>query len=191
MNFVAIDFETANRYPTSACALGLVVVENGLIAAEHYWLIRPFPDIFEFSFIHGIYAETVENEPTFDVIWSQIRPLLEDSFVIAHNAAFDTQVLRRVLMHYDLALPQFRYACSIKIAKKVWKKEFPKYGLKYLSEQFEIPLQHHNALSDTRACAKIIIKACEKEGVNDMNMLMEKLDYVSGIKKFNQPDGFK
>lgn len=28
MNFVAIDFETANRNPDSACAIGLVKVEN-------------------------------------------------------------------------------------------------------------------------------------------------------------------
>lgn len=191
MNFVAIDFETANRYPTSACALGLVVVEAGEVIEKRSWLIKPTPNVFEFSFVHGIYAEDVENEPTFDAIWSEIRPFLEDSFVIAHNAAFDMQVLRRTLMIYDLAFPKFNYACSIRIAKKVWKTQFAKYGLKHLAEQFEIPLNHHNALSDTLACAEIIVRACQKEGVSEMKELMKKIDYVAGIKKFAQNELIK
>lgn len=186
MNFVAIDFETANRYPTSACALGLVVVEGSEVVEKRTWLIKPTPNVFTFSFVHGIYPQDVENEPTFDEIWSEIRPFLEDSFVVAHNAAFDMQVLRRTLMIYDLALPKFNYACSIKIAKKVWKTEFPKYGLKFLANEFKIPLNHHNALSDTLACAAIMVKACEKEGVTELKDLMKKVDYLSGIKKFNE-----
>ncbi len=43
--FVAIDFETANNRPNSACQLGLVVVENWQIVHEAEWLIRP-PRLF-------------------------------------------------------------------------------------------------------------------------------------------------
>lgn len=41
MDFIAIDFETANSSRSSACALGLVEVKDGVITAEHSWLIDP------------------------------------------------------------------------------------------------------------------------------------------------------
>ncbi len=184
MNFVAIDFETANRYSSSACALGLVVVENGEIKEYKSWLFKPEPFFFEFTFIHGIDERTVENAPTFDVLWSEIRPYLEDNVVIAHNAEFDTKVLRRVLMHFDLAMPKFLYGCSVKIAKKVWKREFPKYGLKFLSDKFNIPLKHHDALSDTTACAKIMLKAFEKTETQSFDEMFSFLQYRDALKKF-------
>ena len=40
-DFVAIDFETANRERTSICSVGLVRVENGDIREKIYRLIRP------------------------------------------------------------------------------------------------------------------------------------------------------
>ena len=44
-DFVAIDFETANRERTSICSVGLVRVENGDIREKIYRLIRLTPTI--------------------------------------------------------------------------------------------------------------------------------------------------
>ncbi|EHM54312.1 3'-5' exonuclease family protein [Cardiobacterium valvarum] len=44
-NFVALDFETANRNPSSVCSIGLVFVANGRLADSYYRLIKPIPDI--------------------------------------------------------------------------------------------------------------------------------------------------
>ena len=41
MNWVAIDFETANAKRSSACALGIAIVENGRIIKRASWLIKP------------------------------------------------------------------------------------------------------------------------------------------------------
>ena len=38
---VAIDFETANRSPASACAVGLAFIEDGEVRHRAYSLIRP------------------------------------------------------------------------------------------------------------------------------------------------------
>jgi DNA polymerase-3 subunit epsilon len=46
--FVALDFETANRYRDSACAIGLVRVENNQIVEKVSYLIRPPQRQFEF-----------------------------------------------------------------------------------------------------------------------------------------------
>ena len=52
--FVAIDFETANHRGDSACALGLVRVEDGAVTAAESLLIRPPDRNFSFTWVHGI-----------------------------------------------------------------------------------------------------------------------------------------
>ncbi len=46
MNFVAMDFETANHQPYSACSLALVMVKNSQIVDEFYTLIQPETPFF-------------------------------------------------------------------------------------------------------------------------------------------------
>ena len=104
MNFIAIDFETANEKRASACSLGITVVKNNKIIEEKYWLIKPKPFRFESRniIIHGIREEDVINEKEFDELWPEIKPYLENNLVIAHNASFDFSVLRNTLDLYNL-----------------------------------------------------------------------------------------
>lgn len=46
MNFIAMDFETANYQKHSACSLALVMVENSQIVDEYYTLIKPKTKFF-------------------------------------------------------------------------------------------------------------------------------------------------
>ena len=75
MNFIAIDFETANEKRNSPCSIGLVVIKNGQVVKKIHHLIKPR----ELRFmpinigIHGIRPAMVENEPEFDVIWDKIK----------------------------------------------------------------------------------------------------------------------
>ena len=41
MNFVAMDFETANGKSSSACSLALALIENNQITDTFYTLINP------------------------------------------------------------------------------------------------------------------------------------------------------
>lgn len=43
MDFVAIDFETANSSYASACSLGIAAVENSRIVYTKEWYIKPVP----------------------------------------------------------------------------------------------------------------------------------------------------
>ena len=98
-DFTAIDFETANRYPTSACSIGIVVVQDGEITEEFSHLIKPEPYYFNKKFIeiHGITPVMVKDAPSF-------------------------------------------------------------YKLNTLCDHFGIALNHHEALSDARGAAKIMIE---------------------------------
>lgn len=45
MNFIAVDFETANFKRQSICAVGLAVVEDAKVVKTIHKLIKPSPDM--------------------------------------------------------------------------------------------------------------------------------------------------
>lgn len=65
MNFVAIDFETANYLPDSACALGVVKVVDDMIVDKAVHLIKPPTKEFVFTYIHGLTWKDVAKEADF------------------------------------------------------------------------------------------------------------------------------
>ncbi|WP_339716985.1 exonuclease domain-containing protein, partial [uncultured Sneathiella sp.] len=91
-SFLAIDFETANNAADSACAIGLVRVENGKIVREKALLIRPPSPEFYFTHIHGLTWEDVAKAPDFGALWPEIEPWLQGvDFLAAHNSGFDSR----------------------------------------------------------------------------------------------------
>lgn len=176
MNFVAIDFETANASRSSVCSLAAVTVENGNIIRSAYSLIRP--PVMKFDYrnieVHGIHPEDVMHKPTFDQLWERICPHLENKIVLAHNAAFDISVLRSILQEYSLPLPKMKYACTVQIAKKAWPGG-DNYKLNTLAQKFQIDFEHHNALHDARTCAKIAILAGQELKFSNFLQLMHLL----------------
>jgi DNA polymerase III subunit epsilon len=160
LNFVAIDFETANNRPHSACAVGIVVVKNGEIFEEYYSLIKP-PDNFYMyhnTRVHGINPEDTENAPTFEEIYPEIRRLMREQHVVAHNEAFDRNVMYHSMEYYDIAYADLlipaRWDCTVKLFRK---KLQGKVNLAACCSRYDIPLNHHNALSDAKACAKLFM----------------------------------
>ncbi len=146
--FTAIDFETAVGKRYSICQIGLVRVENGNIVDEIDMLIQPpFNEYFPMNTsIHGISARMTKNSPTFAQVWSSIKHFFENQEVVAHNASFDMSCLKQVLEYYKLEPVKLTSNCTLKI-----------YGekLNLLCAKYHIPLDHHNALSDAKACAKL------------------------------------
>ncbi|MFA8434881.1 MAG: 3'-5' exonuclease [Marinifilaceae bacterium] len=181
MNFTAIDFETANGKRNSACAMGLVRVENGQITEEKSWLIQP-PELYFHPIniqIHGITAENVMGEPSFEDIWSELHPYFEDQLVIAHNASFDMSVLRACLQTYDIGFPRMEYLCTVQLSKQIWPQMI-NHKLNTMADYFGIPLQHHDAMDDTRACAKIALKACSEYQSLNLEELASQLKIKPG-----------
>jgi DNA polymerase III subunit epsilon len=156
--FVAIDFETADYAPDSACALGLVRVENHQIVHRTYSLIKPPRRRFVFTYLHGITWEDVENQPTFGELWPTCGPMLEGiDFLAAHNASFDRSVLQRCCETAGLRPPQTPFQCTVRLARQTWNI-FPT-KLHNVCDHLGITLRHHHAASDAEACALIVIAA--------------------------------
>lgn len=181
MDFITIDFETATAQRDSPCEIGLTFVKGGKIVETKSWLIKPRYEEFDFFniLIHGITPFHVANEPEFDKIWSEVGPMLENQFLIAHNAGFDISVLRRTLEYYQLPFPNLNYSCSYIFSKKVWEG-LPSYDLKTLCKLHNIKLNHHRAAADSKATAELALKAFEIAGVNSIEEFPEKLKTTIG-----------
>lgn len=156
--FLAIDFETADTQPDSACSIGLVRVEDGVIVEEACHLIRPPRSRMMFTHIHGLRWDDVASAPTFGELWPKIAPLFEGiDFLVAHNAPFDRGVLRACCTAAGIAMPAPDFRCTVRLARDTWQI-YPT-NLPAVCRALEIDLRHHEALSDARACAKIVLRS--------------------------------
>ncbi len=156
--FVALDFETANHRPQSACAIGVVRVEDDVVVEQKCELIRPPSQWFAFTDIHGITWNDVKDAPRFAEVWQKLQGLLDGAmFIAAHNAGFDRGVLRACLEDAGLPLPRLPFVCTMHMARRVLGI-YPT-GLAVVAARLKVPLNHHDALSDAHACAQIVIAA--------------------------------
>ncbi|HEY9734856.1 MAG TPA: 3'-5' exonuclease, partial [Trichocoleus sp.] len=150
--------ETADRYKDSACAVGLVRVEGGKVVNKVHYLIRPPRQDIEFTHIHGISWQDVAEQPSFAELWPTIEPMLQGvDFFAAHNASFDRGVLHACCEAHGINQPSPTFVCTVKLARDTWNIRPTK--LPNVCEYLDIPLNHHNALSDAEACARIVISA--------------------------------
>ncbi len=156
--FVAIDFETADQGRDSACAVGLVRVEGSRIVAREARLIRPPRRHFVFTYIHGIAWTDVADEPAFGPIWRELRPLLAGAeFLAAHNASFDRSVLSACCTKSRIAVPGLEFVCTMKLARATW--DLYPTRLPDVCHHLGFRLNHHDAVSDAEACARIVLAA--------------------------------
>ena len=164
-SYVALDFETATRHRSSACALGIVTVADGEIVERVSWLIRPPGDRYDAGNVrvHGIRPQDTRGQPRLPELWARVEPYLERRLLVAHNAGFDVGVLKASLAHYGIAPPRAEYACTCTIARRTWPGR-PSYGLKPISSFLGTRFRHHDALEDADACARIAIRSAELAG---------------------------
>ncbi len=158
MIFTAIDFETANHSRHSACALGLVRVCDREIVSKIRFLIRPPERVFKFSYIHGITWDHVRDMPTFAELWPIIKPMIMTSdFLVAHNASFDSSVLKKTCEYYRICVPEVQFRCTVRLARNILGIRSAR--LPNVCQLLGIPLnRHHDPLADALACAKIMLR---------------------------------
>lgn len=162
LNFTAIDFETANERRDSACAVGVVRVRGGQIVEEFQTLLRPRVLRMDWrnQQVHGIAEADLHHAPSLADAWPQLLPYLHRQPVVAHNSSFDVSVLEYTCRDFGLPIPAFHALCSVKMAKVCWP-QLERHKLNYVAEYFGIALNHHDALSDARACAQITVRALQ------------------------------
>jgi DNA polymerase-3 subunit epsilon len=179
LDFVAIDFETANAYERgSACAVGLTVVQNGKIVDEFSSLINPkLPFSPQCVRVHGINLRDVVDAPTFPQIWDKLLEMIGDKPLIAHNAAFDIPVLERLLYVWHLEPIERKYSCTLKLSRKLCSCAYS-YRLGDLCKERQLSdFTLHNAGDDARACAQLCISLAEGTQSDSLDELLS----IAGI----------
>ena len=180
LDYIAIDFETANQYGSSAISVGLVRFINGEESDSIYELICPPTDYFVQEWtdkIHHLTYEDVKNYPKFPEVWDKkIIPFIEKTPglpLVAHNAKFDMSVIWDACNFYHHKLPGYNYFCSLQLSKKVWP-EYERHALTFLGEKFGIKYLAHDALEDSRTCGLVVKLAAEKKGCRTVEELLKK-----------------
>ncbi len=162
MKFLAIDFETANHHRYSACSVGLVRVEDGLVVQKSMFFIRPPEKWFRFTHIHGLTWQDVKDAPSFHELWPDIKPLFHGvDFLVAHNAPFDRSVLLKTCEYYGIRSPEVDFMCTVQLSRRLLGIYPTK--LTDVCTALDIRIDsHHEALSDAMACANIMLHIHEQ-----------------------------
>lgn len=178
LDFTAIDFETANSSPASACSVGLVRVRGGEVVATTGWLIQPPPGHDEFQEwnvrIHGIQPEDVLSAATWADQFDRLCAFAGADVLVAHNAGFDLNVLRRASEATGQICPPYRSLCSLQVARKTYVLDSYRLPVAAAAAGFE-EFAHHDALADARACAQIVIDAAARARAADVFALADAL----------------
>ena len=174
LDYVAIDFETANSYRGSPCSVGLVRVRNGLPVEECHWLIRPPEQVDYFdpfnTTIHGITEEMVAGAPRWRDALPAIMGFIGDDVVVAHNAGFDTGVIRYACAVDNIEWPELRFLCTMVLARRALA--LPSYRLPFVVDALGGSLdEHHNALADARAVVNVVNGLASRSNVEDLDGL--------------------
>lgn len=174
LQFTAIDFETANGSPASACSVGLVKVLDGKVVDSQSWLIRPSIGHDEFwegnINIHGILPEHVADAPLWSEIHDDVLRFVHDDWLVAHNAGFDMGVLRAVSEAGGVKVPNLNYLCSLQVARKTYHLDSYRLPVVALAAGFE-DFAHHDALADAQACAAIMLHAAARHDAESLEQL--------------------
>ncbi len=156
MKIVFFDTETTGNGPADfLCQLAIKEqgVEEPIVDAIYK---PPVPIPFECSAIHHISNKMVANRPAFKDApeYAAIKALLEnpDTLCIAHNAAFDDQMLRNDDIHIKNLLDTFK---TIRVLDEEGK--FPMHKLQYLRYALDIDLDvsAHEAFADVLVLEKL------------------------------------
>lgn len=166
MEYVAIDFQTANRLRSSACSIALVSVKDGKIVDTFYSLIRP--DILHFDkeniALHGITEDMVKGKPYFYELWPLIKEKIKGKTLVAHYAKFDMEVLADTLESNDIPFPSCQVLCTCVLSQAMFP-EMPHHRLQDVTEKIGFNLeQRFNAMANARACVAIMEYALQKSG---------------------------
>lgn len=164
LDYIAIDFETANYYKNSSCSVGFVRFINGKETDSCYSLIHPAKMYFIPEWtetIHHISYDDVRDKPYFPEVWdSLVMPFINqtpDVLLVAHNGTtFDMNVIRDCCNYFGMEVPKLDH------------------NLMALGEHFNIIYQAHDALEDSRTCGKIIELAAKEFSVSLVSALLAK-----------------
>jgi DNA polymerase-3 subunit epsilon len=167
MNFVAIDFETANPDLSSICQVGIAAFADGNLSGKWESLINPedYFDPFNVS-IHGITEEDVAHSPKWREIYPEIGSRLHGAVAVSHTA-FDRVAFHRACQRAEIEECECTWLDSARVVRRTWTSVARAgYGLAGVAAQLGIEYQPHDALEDARCAGEVLLRAISESGLS-------------------------
>lgn len=160
LNYAVVDVEGNGQQPPDLVELAVVPIRAGVIGEPASWLVRPSDPIRPFATrIHGLKNEDVAGAPLFADIADRVLSALDMSFLVAHNAHVDVDVLTRKLPGWQ---PPEVFD-TLRIARRLLPGQ-ASYRLGALTSAFHLAdglpdgLSPHRAEYDALVAARLFVK---------------------------------
>lgn len=160
--FVSLDFEYLyhSRYDTP-CAVAMVKIVDNVIVGKYYTLIYQPKMPLRLAPNNGITPEMITSAPQYDKVYEDMVYFTAGFPIVAHNASTERKVLTDT--PHPSHLPDLSNHYFIDTDALSGHRSLPT-----LCEEYGIPLNHHNALSDAEACAKVYLRLCGTQSVKEV-----------------------
>ncbi|RDY26735.1 PolC-type DNA polymerase III [Romboutsia weinsteinii] len=185
-SFVVFDIETTGFSNTNdkITEIGAVKIENFKVVDRFSELINPEKDIsYKIQELTGITNDLVRDKPTIEEILPKFMEFIGDSVLVAHNAEFDTGFISQKCR--EQGLEYNNSAVDTLTLARVLLPNLKRHRLNVVAKALGIPLlNHHRAVDDAEATAKIFLKFLEmltKQGantLNEVNDVLGRIDYT-------------
>lgn len=169
--FAVVDLETTGFDPRKDRIVQMAaVVVNGRGTVLDSWdtVVRPeSPETYEHGaeHVHGISREMVENGMPLRDALDRIWTLTEGRVFTAHNARFDISFLEAESQRVGLDRQVERHVDTLELARRADRERSRKHSLQALCEHYGVERERaHEALSDARATASILMRLIEEIG---------------------------
>ena len=162
---VVVDLETTglDRNRDYIIEVGAVKIENGEISERYYSLannpqMQSLPK--EIERLTGITFEQLKTAPFVGEVLKGLFEFSRSCIIVAHNLPFDFAFLRNWGFWYGVPFDEFKAEVidTVALAKQVLGDEVKNFKLSTLANYFNIEFNHHRALDDVEATAKILIE---------------------------------
>lgn len=163
LNFVAIDFETANFSRASVCAVGLTKVVDGRVLSTDSWFVNPPTGLdFTNTYLHGIGPEHVADAPSWPETLDRIGRVAVEVPLVAYSP-FDKGVYNAANNLTEVPSTGFIFLDALAIVRH--HCQLPSHKLPFVIEHFGLPaFDHHEAGADSLACAQITLRVAQERG---------------------------
>lgn len=166
MTYAVVDLEATNHPETSEkyiIQIGITYIDDRVVSDTITIDVKPpvpiHPTITQLT---GITNAHVANAPLFEDVAEYVATLLEGCVFVAHNVAFDYNLLVREMARVGVAFSEMTRMDTLDLAQIVMPMQ-RSFALKNLAQDLGIPLsQHHNAGDDAQATAHLFLHLCQR-----------------------------
>ena len=177
--YVAFDLETTGLYRhDTIIEIGAVRMKQGVEIERFQTFVDPKRKLHPLVVkLTGITDDMLRGAPTIDEILPKFREFVGDSVLVAHNAEFDANFVRRACE--DLGIQwDMTYVDTMVISQCLMPK-LGKYKLDVVAKKFDMAdFNHHRAGDDALVCGRIagrLFEMLTEHGVEDIQSINEVL----------------